>query len=348
MKSSDVKKNKNIYLSPIRIGQIILIANKSYISNDTKFKKVVLIIFACCFNFIGSIIRADDAINFGKKEENNNLLETRLRGIQIIISSLLCYYTIRINIYKHQKFSLIFISIFLLILISLEIFISSNKLNKILALLICTISCLFRSLLDVVEKYLFDFDYTNIFLMLIYEGVIGIVLYPFFFLSNKNYKEQGINLLNDIKELDWYFISFILLLVLYIIISGLRNAYRVATNKYYSPMSRALFESTLAPLFFLYNSFTYFNTKDYEGYWVYFSIVIISLTIIAFFSLVYNDFIILYCYGLEYNTYSEIINRVYFPKNNVEDDIRDDDDDDSMTINDEKKSERSLELQGSN
>ena len=348
-KSSDIRKNKNYYLSPIKIGQIILISNKKYISNDSKFKKVILIIFACCFNFIGSIIRTDDVINFGKKEDNNNLLETRLRAIQIIISSLLCYYTIRKDIYKHQKFSLIFISIFLLILIFLEIFISSNILNKILAMLICTVSCLFRSFLDVTEKYLFDFDYINIFLMLIYEGIIGMVFYTSFFLTNKTYKKEGINLLNDISEFDWNFISFIILILFYIIISGLRNAYRVATNKYYSPMARALFESTLDPLLFLYNFFTFSDKDDYEGYYVYFSIVIISLTVIAFFSLVYNDFIILYCCGLEYNTYSEInkrINKASFQKNDYEDDINDDmnDDNDSLTVIEDKTSGTSIEL----
>ena len=57
-------------------------------------------IFASFFNFIGSIIRSDDVINFGTKEENNSLLEIRVRSIQIIISSLLCYYALKFNIYK--------------------------------------------------------------------------------------------------------------------------------------------------------------------------------------------------------------------------------------------------------
>ena len=96
----------------------------------------------------------------------------------------------------------------------------------------------------------------------------------------------------------------------YIIISGLRNSYRVTTNKYYSPMSRALFESTLDPLLFLYNTLTAKNDKNPE-YWLYFGLTIFSLTVIAFFSLVYNDFIILYCCGLEQNTYNGITTRLY-------------------------------------
>ena len=44
--------------------------------------------------------------------------------------------------------------------------------------------------------------------------------------------------------------------------------------------------------------------------WIYFSLVVFSLTVISFFSLVYNDFIILYCCGLEHYTYIEIDRRL--------------------------------------
>ena len=126
------------------------------------------------------------------------------------------------------------------------------------------------------------------------------------------------------SQFDFSFISFIVLIILYIIISGLRNAYRVTTNKYYSPMSRALFESTLDPLLFLYNTFNNKRKDEYSnGFWIYFSIVVFCLFIISFFSLVYNDFIILYCCGLEYNTHKEI-NKRLFSHNNVDNIILDD------------------------
>ena len=139
-----------------------------------------LIIFCSFFNFVGCIIRSDDVINFGRKEENNSLFEIRVRSIQIIISSLLCYYTIRLNIYRHQKLSLIIISFFLVLLIIIELYIADNIPNKLLALIIVTTSCLFRSFLDVTEKYLFDFEFIDILKMLIYEGLIGVVFYIFY------------------------------------------------------------------------------------------------------------------------------------------------------------------------
>ena len=293
-----------------KIGTVTLIMNKSYEINDSKFKKISLIIFASFFNFVGSIIRSDDAINFGEKEENNSQLEIRIRSIQIIISSLLCYFTLRLNIYKHQKLSLIIISLFLVFLIIIELIIASNKKNKILSMLIVIMSCLSRAFLDVTEKYLFDYNYINILSMLIYEGLIGIFLFFIFFIVNKSYQNQGKNILIDMSHFNWQLITFILLIILYTVISGFRNAYRVTTNKYYSPMSRALFESTLDPFLFLYNFLTFYSYDEGSKKWIYFSTVLFCLLVIAFFSLVYNDFIIFYCYGLEYNTYSEINRRI--------------------------------------
>ena len=340
-RNKDEVKTAQIQISPTKIGKIILIENKTYISNDSKLKKICLIIFASIFNFIGTIIRSDDAVNFGKKEENNSLLEVRVRGLQIIIACLLCYFSIRIAIYRHQKFSIIIISIFLLFILIIELYISEKVINKILAILICTLSCSFRAILDVTEKYLFDFNYINVLKMLIYEGIIGIFLFIFYYLSNDTYQKQGKNILKNMSEFDLSFVYFIILIILYIIISGLRNSYRVTTNKYYSPMSRALFESTLDPFVFLYYTLIYKDKDEYGGgYWIYFGLILFFLVIIAFFSLVYNDFIILYCFGLEHNTYHEITGRLYSP--NISED---DDQNSSISFTKEEIIEENVELQ---
>ena len=340
-RNKDEVKTAQIQISPTKIGKIILIENKTYISNDSKLKKICLIIFASIFNFIGTIIRSDDAVNFGKKEENNSLLEVRVRGIQIIIACLLCYFSIRIAIYRHQKFSIIIISIFLLFILIIELYISEKVINKILAILICTLSCSFRAILDVTEKYLFDFNYINVLKMLIYEGIIGVFLFIFYYLSNDTYQKQGKNILKNMSEFDLSFVYFIILIILYIIISGLRNSYRVTTNKYYSPMSRALFESTLDPFVFLYYTLIYKDKDKYGGgYWIYFGLILFFLVIIAFFTLIYNDFIILYCFGLEHNTYHEITGRLYSP--NISED---DDQNSSISFTKEEIIEENVELQ---
>ena len=277
---------------------------------DNKCKKIWLMIFASFFNFVGCVIRSADVVNFGKKEENNSQLEIRIRSIQIIISSLLCYFTLRLNIYRHQKLSLIVISILLVIIITFEFIITSSWEYKLLSIIFVILSCSSRAFLDVTEKYLFEYDYINILAMLIYEGLIGVFFFIIYFIANKEYKNQGKNIIKDMSYFDWKLVTFILLIILYTIISGFRNAYRVTTNKFYSPMSRALFESTLDPFLFIYNFFTFKTYEESRVKWFFFSFILFSLLLIAFFSLIYNDFLVLNCCGLGYNTYSGINSRL--------------------------------------
>ena len=103
-------------------------------------------------------------------------------------------------------------------------------------------------------------------------------------------------------------------------------------------MSRALFESTLDPFLFLYNTLTFNRKDDYKGFWIYFSLVIFCLSLIAFFSLVYNDFIILYCCGLQHNTYSEITHRLY-----TQSDLFYDDNNSNLSV-DEEQDNNKIEL----
>ena len=284
------------------------ISFKLYKRNDSNIKIWILILFTSFYNSIGAVIRSDDVVDFGKKEENNHLLEIRVRSIQIITSALLCHFTIRLTIYRHQKVTLRIITFFLIIILAIELFNAINIADKILATIICTMSCLIRSFSDVTEKYLFDYDYINIFKMLIYEGLMGIFLKSIYFISSKSYKEQAKTLLTEMSEFDWRFVTFILLVIMYVTVSGLRNAYRVKTNKYYSPMARTLIESTIDPIMFIFNNLK--ERGERIGHWFYFSSVLFCLTIISFFALVYNDLIVLNCCGLEYDTYYGIMSRL--------------------------------------
>ena len=160
---------------PNNIGAIQLV-NRFYKKSDTKLKKFFLIIFASFFYFVGNTIPSNDVIYFGKKEEKNSQLEVRVRSIQIIISFFACYYTIKIHFYRHQKFSMIFIVIFLIFILIMELVISPIIYIKLISLLICTVSCACRAFMDITEKYLFDYNYINILIMLALEGIIGILL----------------------------------------------------------------------------------------------------------------------------------------------------------------------------
>ena len=192
-----------------------------------------------------------------------------------------------------------------------------------------------RAFLDTIEKHLFEFDYLNPFKVIIIEGFICVIFSLFFYLYNLIFENESLYFYKD----DGNIIYLIILLILYFILSGLKNIYIMITIKLYSPMTRALTETIIDPVIFLYN----FNKDKSDHNWTYYIINFVCLIIIVFCSLVYNDFIVLYCCGLERNTYKEIRKRslIYNINDMLEENDSDDDnnseDDDIKELNDKKK-----------
>jgi len=273
---------------------IELIKNQSTIDQpDNETKIYILIIFASFFNYIGVIVRKNinDIFHF----------ENKVRGIQIIFSALLCYFTIRIKIYKHQLISLIVIFIALIIILLFDILENKAKeINLYKYYGFGIFSCLSRTFLDTIEKYLFEFDYLNPYKVLMLEGLIGCLLLPILFITNKT--NEDFNYFSG-KE-AWKLALLVILLIIYLVLSLFKNIYRVLTIKLYSPMTRALAESIIDPFDFIY-LFIGEEIKEITN----FIVILISLFITSFLSFVYNDFIVLYCCGLEYNTHLEILKR---------------------------------------
>ena len=271
-------------------------------SLDSTPKIIVLIFFASYFDIIGTIIRK----NFNMNDKENKSIEERIKGFQIISSALLCYFTIRTKMYKHNIFSLIIIFICLIIIIIIEIFYNSkgallNSKNILLTLF----SGFGRAILDTIEKYLFEFNYMNPFKVMMFEGLINtIFIILIIILLDRDVFNEDIE---KFKNLDGK-IYFIILLFLYFISSGLKNIYRVATIKLYSPMTRALAEIFLDPIIIMYTLYRDNEIYDFN-FWVFYAANIFCLIIMTFCSCIYNDFIVLYCWGLEYNTYGQITKR---------------------------------------
>jgi len=273
---------------------IELIKNQSTIDQpDNEIKIYILIIFASFFNYIGVIVR--------KNINDITHFENKVRGIQIIFSALLCYFTIRIKIYKHQLISLIIIFIALIIILLFDL--SENR-EKAINLFkyygFGIFSCLSRTFLDTIEKYLFEFDYLNPYKVLMLEGLIGCLLLPILFITNKTNED-----FNEFSQMEaWKLALLFILLIIYLGLSLFKNIYRVLTIKLYSPMTRALAESIIDPFDFIY----LFISKEIKEI-TNFIVILIFLLITSFLSFVYNDFIVLYCCGLEYNTHLEIQKR---------------------------------------
>ena len=272
---------------------------------DSTLRIVILILLASYFDFAGTMVRKF----FTNESRTSKALENRVRSFQIIASGLLCYFTIRTKLYKHQIFSLIIISISLIIIIFSELInnkgIKGDKdekdpFLKIYFFFITFFSCFGRAYIDTIEKYLFEFNHLSPYKVMMLEGFINLFLLLMLFLIDGSSFRLGQNISIDF--------GFIVLLLLYFILSGLKNIYRVTTIKLYSPMTRALTECVLDPFLSLIVILKKYNIEE-ENFTVFLSINIICLFINTFFSLVYNDFIVLYCCGLEHETYLEITSR---------------------------------------
>jgi len=294
-----------------------LIHSRIEVPKVDKIRKILLLIFfASYFDIIGTMIRK----YFNITSSNNNFIEERLKSFQIFTSALLCYFTIRIKMYKHNIFCLIIIFICLLIIIIIELIDKQLDINFIS---ITIFSASARAFLDTIEKYLFEFDNMNPFKVMMFEGFINTILTICLFLfSNSSIKEElGGEKKTTTKDLAY----LIILLIFYFIFSSFKNIYRVATIKLYSPMTRALAETILDPIIITYSLINNSNDiknndKGYSNnllFGFYFGINIFLSIIMAFCSCVYNDFIVLYCCGLEYNTYLEVSKRCLLNNENL-------------------------------
>ena len=163
------------------------------------------------------------------------------------------------------------------------------------------------AVLDAIEKYLFEYDFINPFYTLMLEGAFGSFM-SFLYFFTPNYLDDLLLVFKNYSagELAW----FILLLFLYIVLSGGRNVYRVITTKIYSPMARSLTDYFLNPIYLTVN----FALKDDfvnndERDIVYFIINLILSIIISLCGCVYNEFLILFFCELEHETHSQISKR---------------------------------------
>ena len=276
---------------------------------DNMFIIILLIFFAAFFDytqFIVSYILPEIAI-LSPTSDN------RLCILQTITSSLLCIYALKFKIGKHHIFSLIGMSICLLIILVLDIIYLSRGTDAgkfILAFLLVFVRLSFISFIDVIERYLVEYNNMNKFKILSTEGIFGIILCVVFALvEEKNpFKEMNktYTQLND-RGKKFLMIFF---LVLYFILSAGINIYKLICNVIYTPIVKSLSAYILNPLLIIYYFIweNDFKSKGEKNYFYFILNIILSL-IIDFFAFIYNEFFILYCCKLEQGTHFAISNR---------------------------------------
>jgi hypothetical protein len=158
---------------------INLIQNQNEITRpDNVFILYILLFITAFYDFVEFTLSVS---YLGKFYNISGSLESRLGGILTISAALFFYFLLKFQIFKHQFFSLLTIGICLILVIisefifqEIDIFLSYGKFVG--ALFIIFLIHFFNSLLDSIEKYLFEYDYFNPFKTLMWEGFFGTII----------------------------------------------------------------------------------------------------------------------------------------------------------------------------
>ena len=306
---------------------IKLIHKKNKIkANDSIIKILLLILFSSYFNL--NQVSLSYIIEQKMNEIPTNLIN-RLSSISLISSSLICFYALKFKIGKHHKFSLIALSICLFISIISDILFKPKETSFgrfTIALFYIFFSFIFDSFTDCIERYIVDYNFLNPFNIIMIEGIFEFII-EIIYSSNRQPFKDLITLYenNEIRR----FILFIILLVIYLLLSLGVNVYKIYCNVIYSPMAKSLMNYLFNPIFSITNFIL--KTDFYQNYFYLTESIIIGL-FIDFFAWIYLEYIIIYSYGLEFDTKIEIASRSLTkemnPENYSVDDDEDDDDDD--------------------
>ena len=118
------------------------------------------------------------------------------------------------------------------------------------------------------------------------------------------------------------FILLIFLLFLYLLLSAALNAYKIYVNVTFSPTARSFMDFLLNPFF---NIYYLLIEKDFHNNYIYFAICEIICIIIDFSFYIFNEYVILSCCGLEFDTGDEIHRRANNEEINALDECEEDD-----------------------
>ena len=230
-------EKKDQYFMSIKLIKSEENDNDYFIPIDNKKKIIVLIFIASFFDAVSFLL---DAVITPKFKTISPSLNIRLYGIATLSASFTYVFTLKLPVYWHHKFSLSIIGLCLIVVIVTEYFFQTIDLEMTYGKLTMAIVCIIISQVliscqDSIEKYLFEYNYMNPFVVLMYEGLFGFLL-TFFCFFLPDYFQGIIKIYNA----NLNFALFIFLLFVYTILSGFKNIFRVVTIKIYSPITKIL------------------------------------------------------------------------------------------------------------
>ena len=270
---------------------------------DSNLKIIILVLITSYFEIIGALCRR--CVTVDSANNNRDIYDefhSKYRSSEIIISSILCYFALNNKIYSHHKLSLIIILVCLITIVATTLFIIdyNDKYSLLRNVGLTLVSSTCRAYVDTIEKYLFDTDFIDIYKLMIFEGIIdSIASANLMWISSPRSEVNKLVLMKDNDVMKFFLV--ILILIIYSIVSGLKNIFRRFTIKEFTPMTRALAESILDPFYIIFGHITK-KKKNLP----YFIITLICSIAMVFCSCVYNEIFVLYCCGLEKNTHLEI------------------------------------------
>ena len=285
------------------IYELIQTERELRMSDD--ISKIRLLVFFAAFFDLEEFIITD--IFIPKIADLSKTITLRLCCIMTITSSLICTYTLKYKIGRHQIFSLTILGMISLIIIIIELIYRSkiNDIgNHIISYFLVLFHYFFISLTDVIERYLVDYDYINAFEILMLEGIASFIITAIYSIFINPFKEISI-VYKRIEASN--FILLIFLLFLFTVLSAFINIYKILCNILYSPMAKSLSCYFLTSIFIIYH---YINKNDFmingEQNIIYFLMSLVFSVLIDIFGLIYNEFFILKCFGLSKETYDGI------------------------------------------
>ena len=295
------------------MGIELITAPSNIIAPDSNIKMILLLFMASYVDFTEYVL---SSYYIPKSYTDvSKSLEWRLKSIIICASAFFSYFFLKFEIFKHQIITIIITLISLLSVIITEIIVytkegeyESKYILKVLFLML--VDHIFNSSLDVIEKYLLEYDYMNPYQMLMFEGIFGIILSLLFSILHDPFNEFRDISNESTSKFNW----LIVCIIFYFLLSGGRNVYRVATNKLYSPTHKALLDYILVPILIIYyyigdDDFTIKKEEEDKSIFYYFFINLIISFIVVICGLIYNELIIIFFCGLEYDTHYEVSKR---------------------------------------
>jgi hypothetical protein len=231
------------------MNEILKKAEKRIRIIDTKQKMIFLIICVAFFDFIQFVI----SVNTPKFINVSRSFSTRLRSLFLIFDAIFYYFVLKLPIMRHQVFYLIIIGFCLIIILITEFIFQEINIFLPYGKFIFVIFLSFNGhflcgLIDSNEKYLFEYDNMNQFYVLSFEGLFGFLftlVFDIFYNPFEIIKELKRN--NSSSE----FVILIFCLIIFIILSALKNLFRVYSTKIFTSMATTSVEYILNPIYFI-------------------------------------------------------------------------------------------------